>query len=202
VNARPVNNTAAHKRGIAPRGFTMIEAAISSVVLGMLAGAVLTTVSAAAASRQRTSDRSRAGVLAHDLLAEITALEYSEPSMATITLGLDSPESVATNRLQLDDVDDYHGLLESPPRTREGTVIAGVTGWTRETRVQWVSAASPTTVMAAETRVKRITVTIRKGTAGVVLATADGLRTGAWSKSAQSGRTVSVTVKEDSVAPK
>jgi hypothetical protein len=182
------------------KGFTIVEAAISAIVLGLLAAATLNTVSSAAASRRVTADRSRARLLADDLIGELNPLAYADPSNEAAALGPDALETNGASRVLFDDVDDYHGLTESPPMETDGKVIPGLTGWTRETRVQWASPASPTTNAAFETTVKRITVTVRRGNR--VLARSETLRSGAWIKAGRTNKSGNASTVEASVTPK
>jgi MSHA pilin protein MshD len=169
-------------------GFTVIEGAIASIVLGLLVGAVANSVSAAAASRQRLADNSRGALLAEDLMTEIVQLDYAEPSNFSAPLGTDSGEVSGSSRALFDDVDDYHGLVESPPRAQDGTVISGLSGWTRQTTVKWATVADPTTDSSTETTIKRITVTVKRGNRTV--GTSVWIRTGAWSKAVRTNKAV------------
>jgi hypothetical protein len=60
-------------------------------------------------------------------------------------------------------VDDFNGWSESPPKDRDGTAMSELSGWTRSVAVVWVSSANLSTVSVTETGVKRVTVTVAKG---------------------------------------
>lgn len=90
-------------------GFTLIEVLIASAILSFV---TLGIVQAVTAGQSRTLDalkRSRAQALAEVLLEEILAKPYADPEGAT-TFGPDAGEST---RSDFDNIDDYHGYLES-----------------------------------------------------------------------------------------
>lgn len=182
------------------RGFTLVEAAISVAILGAVAVAIIRSVAASAAAHQANMDRLKARVLAEDLLGEIDAKEYSDPSGAT-TLGPDAGEVSGNSRAQFDDIDDYHGLTESPLRISDGSAIGGTSNLTRETAVSWVRPDNPKTVVAADATVKRIVVTVKR-TGGKVLAQCETFRTKAYLKGARSLSTVTATSDVTAATPK
>lgn len=149
---------------------------MASIVLGLLAGAVVNGIGAAGAARQIHIDRARAQLLVDDLIAEIATKSYAEPQVAGAAIGLDSGESSATSRLTLDDVDDYHNLVDSPIRRADGQAAAGVTGLARRVRVEWVSTSNPATASATESGVKKATVVVLRNKR--ILAQAEILRSG------------------------
>lgn len=159
------------------RAFSIIEVAISLVIVGGLMVAALGVVGAAVKTDQLTMDSARGRLLAEELMAEITLKAYSDPSGGT-TIGRDAGETSGTSRLLFDDVDDYHGWTETPCRLADGTPIAGTTGWSRSVEVVWVSAADPATVSGSETGVKRITVEVRRN--GRIVGRLVALRSRAW----------------------
>jgi MSHA pilin protein MshD len=166
------------------RGFTLIEAATASVVVGLLAGATLTAVTSATRAAALTGDRARARQLAGDLMAEVCAQAYMESG--STTLGPDAGEVNGASRAAFDDVDDYNGLSESPPKDRTGKDLAGWSGWMRTTTVQWVSPVDCSTVKAAESSAKLITVKVSKGNR--VLAKVTAVRSAAWDRALWTGK--------------
>ena len=102
------------------------------------------------------SSRSSATCLAGQLLSEVLQNQYMDPNSPGF--GLESGES-NTARSSIDDVDDYNGWSESPPKWRDGTVIPGLTGWKRSVAVAY---ADPNNLNACGTDVglKRVAVTV------------------------------------------
>lgn len=152
------------------RGFSLIEVAISSLLVGSILVAAMSTTGAVLRFRSSTSDVARAALLAADLLAEIHDQPYADPNQTPV-LGRETGE---TTRLQLDDADDYSGWTESPPATRDGVAIAGFTGWQRTVAVVFVQRFAPTQTTSADQGLKRITITISKNS--VALRTIDSLK--------------------------
>jgi prepilin-type N-terminal cleavage/methylation domain-containing protein len=150
-------------------GFSLIEVAISSILVGSIMVAALSTVGAVLRFRSSTSDSVRAALLATDLLAEIQNQPYSDPNQ-TPGFGKESGE---TARAQFDDVDDYDSWTETPPKNRVGTNLTGFTGWTRSVTVVRAQRNSPMTNAGTDEGLKRIRITVSKN--GVALQTIDAL---------------------------
>lgn len=151
------------------RGFSLVEVAISIVIISVMYAAVLNTVAAARVTQIATTDQVRGHELANELIAQIVLLPYVDPQDA----GEFGPGSVegAVGRAQFDDVDDYHKYTESPPMFTDGTAMPDLAGWTRAVTVQRVSASS----LAAgnvETGAKLITVEVLRGSKTVAIAAA------------------------------
>jgi hypothetical protein len=120
--------------------------------------AALNTVGASRLTQYRASQVSRGQLLARLLITEILRQSYQDPD-GTPVFGREADES-ATTRAAWDDVDDYHGLSETPPVARDGTALSSSAGWKWTVRVEWVDATDPVTVKGTESGAKRITVTV------------------------------------------
>ncbi len=151
-------------------GFSLIEVAISSILVGSILVAALSTTGAVLRFRSSTSDQARATLLATDLLAEIQGRAYADPDQ-TPGFGRESGETL---RSQFDDVDDYDALTESSPKNLAGTALAGFTGWTRSVTVARAQRNSPMQTAAGDEGLKRITIVVAKN--GVTLRTVDSLK--------------------------
>jgi MSHA pilin protein MshD len=156
-----------------PGGFTLIEATISIVVVALMLGAALNTAGAARARQATNETRARATWLAQSMMTEVLEKPYTDPSGLSL-LGIDLGESQA-NRSTLDDVDDYDGISESPPKNSDGAAMVEYSGWTRTVTVSNVQASDFSTTALFETNYKVITVTVKKGRA--TMATLTALRT-------------------------
>jgi MSHA pilin protein MshD len=139
------------------RAFTLVEAVISIVIVGVMLVAGLTTVGASRVAQHKAALTIRGRLLAGQLLSEILEQSYLDPD-GNAGFGREAGESGAT-RADFDDVDDYHGWTCNPPTARDGTVLANSAGWTRSVTVEWIDPLDPTQVRAAETNAKRVTVT-------------------------------------------
>ncbi|MCC6286161.1 MAG: hypothetical protein IT439_12820 [Phycisphaerales bacterium] len=157
------------------RGFTIAEGAIGVLLVAGLLVSAISTAGVQARARRHAADRIRAEGLAHDLMAEVLQMHYSDPGDAVELFGRGVGEALGS-RPTYDDVDDYDGHSESPPAEAGGAAIAGYTGWGRRVDVARVDENG--NVSGTETGLKRVTVTVSKG--GVPLATLVAVRSAAW----------------------
>jgi type II secretory pathway pseudopilin PulG len=137
-------------------GFTLIEAAISTVIVAVMFVAALNTVGASRVAQHKVSLIGRGRMFAESLMAEICLQSYQE-SGTTWVFGREAGES-DTVRTAYDDVDDYHGWTESPPVAKDGAALPNAAGWSRTVTVEWVEPLSPKLLRATESGAKRITV--------------------------------------------
>ncbi|HEX3356361.1 MAG TPA: hypothetical protein VHS31_05200 [Tepidisphaeraceae bacterium] len=140
-------------------GFTMIEATVSVLLVGVMLVASLMTAGQATLVRTGQQDAARAQTLANELLAQIVQNAYEQPGVTTTVLGPEAGETRAT----FNDIDDFNGWTESPPADLSGAALAGFAGWTRAVVVEWITpsvAGTDFTTSATETGLKRITVTV------------------------------------------
>lgn len=151
-------------------GFSLIEVAVSSILVGSILVAAMNTTGAVLRFRSSSSDQARATLLASDLLTEIQNQPYSDPNQ-TAVFGRESGETV---RSQFDDVDDYHTWTESPPQNLAGTALPGFTGWARTVTVARAQRNAPMQTAAGDEDLKRITIVVSKN--GVTLRTIDALK--------------------------
>lgn len=91
------------------RGFSLAEVLIASSILSFVTLGIVQAVSAGQARTLDALKRSRAQALADVLLEEILSKPYADPEGET-GFGPDTGETV---RASFDNVDDYHGSLES-----------------------------------------------------------------------------------------
>ncbi|MFK7788993.1 MAG: prepilin-type N-terminal cleavage/methylation domain-containing protein [Phycisphaeraceae bacterium] len=91
------------------QGFTLAEVLIASAILSFVTLGIVQAVTAGQARTLDALKRARAQALAEVMLEEILAKPYADPEGAT-GIGPDSGESTRTD---FDNIDDYHGHLES-----------------------------------------------------------------------------------------
>src|SRR5581483_8369957 len=137
------------------RGFTMVEAAIAVAVVGVLLTAATSTLMTVAKNRQIQTERRQGYELADQLMSEILQCYFQDPGSSPV-FGPETGETRAT----YDDVDDYNGLSEAPPRQRSGTALTDYAGWKRTVAVSYVSPTSPASPSSVATSLKRIIVTV------------------------------------------
>lgn len=165
-----------HQRTRPLRGFSLIEVAMSSLLVGaVLVTSMRVTGQALMVQRDR-AQMSTAAFLAEGLLSEILLLPYMEPGRTSSPIGRGSGE-LSSDRSTLDDVDDYHNYTESPPKSLENEPLPGFVGWERSVVVHWVNPDNLSRTRGSESGVKRVTVQVRRN--GQLLATAIGIRSNA-----------------------
>jgi len=138
------------------RAFTLLEAAISTVLVAVMFVAALNTVGASRVTQQKALLVSRGRMLAESLMAEILEQAYQDPVEPHV-FGRELDES-GTTRAAHDDVDDYSGWTDSPPVAKDGTALPNSANWRLTVTVQWVDPLNPQQVSGTETGAKRITV--------------------------------------------
>ncbi|HMN42027.1 MAG TPA: hypothetical protein PKE29_14375 [Phycisphaerales bacterium] len=119
-------------------GFTLIEAAISCVLVSLVFVAGMTAAGAAARDRRVQTDMRTGSQLAGLLLDEIAQQRYADPAPDTIAPAAGASTADRSNWTHMD---DYNGLSESP-RDRAGRPIPGSTGW------RWSASVAYTTFPA------------------------------------------------------
>lgn len=175
-------------------GFTVPEALIGIVVLSLSGAALLTSFEMALDTGVESVNQLQAQGVATRLMEEICRLRYVEPGQPWSQLPL-GPEAGEVTRADFDDIDDYHGLTSSPT-DRWGVALGSgdgaggvrqptlrvdnnkMTNWRTRVLVQYVLDSDHSTVSAAATRFRRITVYVEE------------LRDGTWFPIATSRRVV------------
>jgi MSHA pilin protein MshD len=159
------------------QGLTLLEVVVSTMIAGFMVVASLNSLGAATRTSTSTGNRAIAAGLADDLMSEILPLPYTDPN-GTTTFGPDGGES-AGPRSVFDDVDDFNGWNQSPPKNRDGTTIPDRTNWRHRVDVVRVTPTDPTVATSGSTDAgaKRIRVAIEYR--GVVLAEQFAIRTDA-----------------------
>jgi MSHA pilin protein MshD len=139
-------------------GLSLIEVVASTMIVGLMAVAALNSLGAATRSSESIGNRAVAMGLADELMSEILQAEYSEPS-GSVGFGPDSGE-LGGPRSVFDDVDDYDGWNESPPRYRDGTPMPDRDDWRHRVEVNHVLSNDSTQISGNDQGVKRIHVFI------------------------------------------
>lgn len=130
-------------------GFTLVELVMSIVLLGLALASVSVTM---AHSAGRSSDglwQVKVVELSDAYFAEILARRFDENSapggipacsISTTPCSAAVAFSDGETRTQFDDVDDYDGLDESPPRDASGNVRSDYTGYRVQISVAYADA--------------------------------------------------------------
>jgi hypothetical protein len=160
------------------RGVSLVEVTVAVLLVSIMLAASMRSVAVSRMVDYKVANAARGKLLAQGLLAEILQQAYADPVVASTTLGPDAA-NLETSRATYNDVDDYNGWTESPPKNRDGTLLSSdMTGWGRSVKVEWVNPASLTaSASVTETHCKRVTVTVTYN--GATVATMVGVRTDA-----------------------
>jgi len=123
--------SAAAPRSIRPRcGFTLVEATIALLVTGLAASALLLSLTASAQSSDEAVRRQVAAGIARTLMDELSGMRYMEFGVSPFDSSLvpGSDETPGPGRSRYDDIDDYNGLRNQPPRDRNGQSLGNENG--------------------------------------------------------------------------
>lgn len=134
---------------------TLIETTIAILVVGVMLVAALNAFGSLAKGRQVADNGALASQLANQLLSEILPCSYQDPGSSPV-FGPEAGETRAT----FDDVDDYNGYSENSATLKDGTAIAGGTGWKRAVTVQYVDPSTLAACPGQDKGLKLITVIV------------------------------------------
>src|SRR5262245_8907175 len=164
--------------------FSLVEALTACAIVGVLLVAALNAVTAMARGRVNLADRAQGSALAQRLMSEVVGQRYEDPTQANAGLGLETGERT-TDRTDWDDVDDFNGLDQSPPRDRSGRVLTTEPGWRWTVSVQRVvlnDNGSVGAVSVTDTGCKKVVVTVQHR--GTTVASETAYRTRGWDSGA------------------
>lgn len=150
---------------------TLLEIVVATMVTGVMLVASLDSVGTVFKTHQLNATRLCGPNLAHELMAEIMAMPYKDPTATGSIIGTEAGES-STNRNDFDDADDYDNLNTLGIRTKSGTARLGFTGWRTQVDVQWVEVLTGLNWILGDTGLKRVTVTITSPSSEITTLTA------------------------------
>lgn len=159
-------------------GFSLIESMLALVLASGAMVAALGVIGAAARSEAYAQRRAIGQTLVSELLLEACAMSFEQPGWVG-SFGVSGAEVGTSARSVFNDVDDFNGWTESPPKDRDGTARTDLAGWRRTVLVERVSLANHDGgAVAYDSRVKRVTVTAQYN--GTPIWSASAIRTSAW----------------------
>ena len=156
-----------HSRRVSA-GFTLVELIVTMMIVSFAVLGITYALSFAFSHQSDGMWQARTVALAESYIEEITARRYDEntplggvPPCAPATLACSIPGPDGEPRAAFDDVDDYDGLDESPPRDADGGVRAGYEGYRVQVQVTYASVAQITALgLDDSTDAKLVTVTV------------------------------------------
>jgi MSHA pilin protein MshD len=139
------------------RGVTLIDLILVIVIVAIAIPPMVGVFVTSTRNSTFGVTMARANHLASNLLEEIRSKRWDENTgAASATLGPDSE-----TRATYDDVDDFHGLNETPPKDSQGVAMNGSTGFRQQVSVCYVAGTALDTCLGSGTsNYKRITVTV------------------------------------------
>ena len=139
------------------RGFTLIDLILVIIIVAIAIPPMLTLFIQMVSGSTFGVTVSRANALASTLREEIQSKKWDESAPPpSLILGPETGESRAT----YDDVDDFDGLDESPPRDSQGAILVGFTGFRQQVSVCYVANTDFDTCIGGPTMYKQVTVTV------------------------------------------
>ena len=161
LNRQPDRNTRCRLAKRRAGGFTLIEASLTTVIIGV---GVLAIVSAQQAYHMKNDWAQRtntAQLLANELRELMITLPMSDPLSGTTNFG---PEVGENGIDDYDDLDDFDGLTFSPPVNALRMPVADLDRWSQTVTLENVledDMDSSAVLTDGSTDLLRITVTVR-----------------------------------------
>ena len=130
-------------------GFSLIEVAIATIILGVGITALLTCLGSGTVANYEGAKLTQAVFLAQELREWTLKLPFSDldPADANNPPG---PDGADPNTF-VDDLDDLMDVTFSEPRNAIGSPIANMPGWTESIYITWRSTDDLLTTVAAGT---------------------------------------------------
>lgn len=179
----------AHRVATSPNAFTLVEVLVSLTILAMAGAALLLATEGVNASSADALETTVAQGLAESVMADILTRSFAEPGVAvgSTTLGPDAGETSTPVQTRLfDDVDDFHGLRQTPPVDAWGIAVGKGTGsggtrptdfqvatdyfagWSLAVSVKYADESNPAVDLTGNgtSGIKGVTVTLSRTSAG------------------------------------
>ena len=116
-------------------GFTLIEIAVATAVVGIALAALLVALGSHTRVRDAAAKITQAAALAQELREWTLALPFSDPDSgdADNPPGPDGSDPLVF----VDDLDDLMDVTYEPPRDGQGNKIYSMDGWSQIIRLSW-----------------------------------------------------------------
>ena len=147
------------RRGGSRRGFSLVEVAIATALLGIGIAALVVASRSSTQVNAAGRDTTQATYLAQEVREWTLKLPFSDqdPGDAGNPPGPDGSDP----QQFVDDLDDLMDVTYSPPRDAEGVPMYTLAGWSQHITLEWRAPDSlGTTVAPGSTDVVRVTVTV------------------------------------------
>jgi MSHA pilin protein MshD len=118
-------------------GFTLIEIAVATVIIGIALAALLTAMAASTRTNSASQDITRAVFLAQEIREWTLSLPFTDQDEAD--QGNPPGPDGSDPQDYVDDLDDLMGVVYSPPRDGRGQPISDMAGWSQSIQLTWRS---------------------------------------------------------------
>lgn len=112
-------------------GFTLVECLVAAVLLTVAALSVSSALIAGGQASRQAVTSQRAAELINEMHERISSLPYHDPQGGGDTAG---PESGETTAMLFDNMDDFHGYVESPGQIKDAAGVLFPAEYQRFTR--------------------------------------------------------------------
>lgn len=121
------------------QGFTLIEVAVATVIVGLGVVAVLMTSGSTSRVNASGRDLMRGLVLVQEMREWTMSLPFSDPDPGDI--GNPPGHDGSDPQVFVDDLDDLMNVTYSPPRDAMGTTIYDMEDWSQTITLTWLNPA-------------------------------------------------------------
>lgn len=128
------------------KGFTLIEAAVATVVVGMGIVALVHALGAGTRVNAVGRQMTHAVYLTQAIREWTVTLPFRDQNEADQGNPV-GPDSTTSPEYFVDDLDDMMNYTFSPPRDGTGAAISAMTGWSQTVNMQWRDPHSLTTAV-------------------------------------------------------
>ena len=144
-------------------GVLLVEASMACVIISVALVALVPTFVLSLKANKAAEQMKVATQLSTELLEEIrlrrwdelTPLPPQSIAVGSSTLGIDAGENAADKRT-FNDIDDFNGWTENPPKDPMMLALTGIVGYSRSVTVRYVDSALANS--ATPTNYKQVTV--------------------------------------------
>ena len=125
-------------------GFTLVEAAVATALVGIAMAALLTALRSGTRTNEASRRLTQAVFLAQEIREWTLRLPFEDPEEPGETPGSEEgdPQTV------VDDLDDLMGVTFGPPRDAYGSAITDMSGWSETITLTWRDSSNVATVVA------------------------------------------------------
>ncbi|RPI64127.1 MAG: type II secretion system protein [Planctomycetaceae bacterium] len=130
-------------------GFTLIEVAIATVIIGLGVTALLTSIGAGTRANKGGQKLTQATFLAQEIREWTLRLPFKDTDAADAS---NPPGSDGYDpQTYVDDLDDLMNVTYNPPRDGRGQAITDMPGWSQTITMTWRNPANLASVVTAGT---------------------------------------------------